>query len=33
MCQYGCRGMARMGRLYREILMHYYRNCAIGKLY
>ena len=21
------------GRLYREILMHYYRNCAIGKLY
>jgi stage II sporulation protein D len=33
MCQYGCRGMARMGRLYREILMHYYRNCAIGRLY
>jgi stage II sporulation protein D len=33
MCQYGCRGMARVGRLYREILMHYYRNCAIGKLY
>jgi stage II sporulation protein D len=33
MCQYGARGMARAGRLYREILMHYYRNCAIGKLY
>jgi stage II sporulation protein D len=33
MCQYGCRGMAAVGRLYREILMHYYRNTAIGKLY
>lgn len=33
MCQYGCRGMAQVGRLYREILMHYYRNTAIGKLY
>ena len=33
MCQYGCRGMARVGRLYREILMHYYRNSSIGKLY
>ena len=33
MCQYGCRGMARAGRLYREILMYYYRNTAIGKLY
>lgn len=33
MCQYGCRGMASVGRLYREILMHYYRNTAIGKLY
>ena len=33
MCQYGARGMARAGRLYREILMHYYRNCAIGRLY
>ena len=33
MCQYGCRGMARAGRLYREILMHYYRHTRIGKLY
>ena len=33
MCQYGCRGMARAGRLYREILMYYYRNTTIGRLY
>jgi stage II sporulation protein D len=33
MCQYGARGMARAGRMYREILMHYYRNTEIGKLY
>ena len=33
MCQYGCRGMARAGKLYREILMYYYRNCSIGKVY
>lgn len=33
MCQYGCRGMARAGRLYQEILMYYYRNTAIGTLY
>jgi stage II sporulation protein D len=33
MCQYGCRGMARAGWLYRKILMYYYRNAAIGRLY
>jgi stage II sporulation protein D len=33
MCQWGCRGMARAGRFYREILMYYYRNTAIEKLY
>jgi stage II sporulation protein D len=33
MCQYGARGMARAGWLYREILLYYYRNCSIGKLY
>jgi stage II sporulation protein D len=33
MCQYGCRGLARAGKTYREILMYYYRNAVIGKLY
>jgi len=33
MCQYGCKGMAEVGRSYREILMHYYRHTTLQKLY
>ena len=33
MCQYGARGMANAGHTYDRILLHYYRNAKIEKLY
>jgi stage II sporulation protein D len=33
MCQYGADGLGRMGRNYREILMHYYPGADLVKIY
>jgi len=33
MCQYGARGMAALGKSYRDILAYYYRNTELVRLY
>ncbi len=33
MCQWGARGMAALGKKYREVLLYYYPGCSIMKAY